>query len=114
FDRLRDAVARYTPEYASAEAGISVEDLFKATEIFAKARTGAASSGTGSNMSPCANLAEHLLECLNVVCGRYRRAGDPVLNQSVLTHAAIQEGVSPPLPLWDLSPKMASHPDVGF
>jgi anaerobic selenocysteine-containing dehydrogenase len=35
-------------------------------------------------MGPHSNLAEHLVECLNVVCGRYARAGDRVANPGVL------------------------------
>ena len=35
-------------------------------------------------MGAHSNLAEHLIECLNVVCGRYARAGDRVPNPGVL------------------------------
>jgi anaerobic selenocysteine-containing dehydrogenase len=34
-------------------------------------------------MAPRSNLSEHLYECLNVVCGRYPRAGDAVPNPGV-------------------------------
>lgn len=112
--RLRDAVARYTPEYAASEAGIDAEDIREATRMFATAKTGCAMSGTGTNMTPHANLAEHLLECLNAICGRYRRAGDEVLNQSALYEHTVQEGVDGPFHIWDVSPRMASHPDVGY
>jgi anaerobic selenocysteine-containing dehydrogenase len=36
-------------------------------------------------MAPHSNLAEHLIECLNVVCGRYARVGDQVPNPGVIS-----------------------------
>jgi len=113
-DRLRAAVARYTPEYAEAESGVPADDLRAAARMFGAARRGATSSGTGSNMAPFANLADHLLECLNVVCGRYRRAGETIINPSILSAGPVSEGVWPPFPIWDHSPKMASHPEAGW
>jgi anaerobic selenocysteine-containing dehydrogenase len=113
-DRLRGAVARYTPEYAEAESGVPADELRAAARLFGGARRGATSSGTGSNMAPFANLADHLLECLNVVCGRYRRTGEPIVNPSILSAGAVSEGVYPPYPIWDHSPKMASHPEAGW
>src|SRR5690606_24197652 len=88
-DALRNAVEPFTPEYVSRRAGVP-EDLFiSATELFARqSRSGAAASGTGPNMAPRSNLADHLIECLNVVCGRYPRAGDPIANPGVMSPPA--------------------------
>jgi anaerobic selenocysteine-containing dehydrogenase len=113
-EALRTAVARYTPEYAARESGVPAEDLILAAHTFAQAATGSAQSGTGANMAPHANLAEHLLECLNIVCGRYRRAGDPIISPSILSAGEVTEGVYPAFPIWEHSPTMASHPDVGW
>ncbi|MDB5447403.1 MAG: hypothetical protein JWQ97_2720 [Phenylobacterium sp.] len=113
-DQLRQAVARYTPEHAQAESGVPADDLRAAARLFGRGPRGATSSGTGSNMAPFANLADHLLECLNIVCGRYRRAGEAVTNPGILSAGPVSEGVYPAYPIWDHSPKMASHPDVGW
>jgi anaerobic selenocysteine-containing dehydrogenase len=113
-DALAAAVRRYTPERAEIESGVPAEDLRRAARLFATARRGHAVSGTGTNMAPFANLAEHLLECLNAVCGRYQRAGDRVANPSLLHDVPVQEGVDGAYPVWDHSPRMASHPDVGW
>ena len=82
---LRAAVEPFTPEYVAARAGIDAGDLARATELFATARSGTAGSGTGPNMAPFSNLAVHLIEALNVVCGRFRREGDPIPNPGLLT-----------------------------
>lgn len=89
-DELRDAVAPFTPEYVEARAGISQAVLAAVAEMFTKPfedgrrKRGSAASGTGPNMAPHSNLTEHLLECLNVVCGRFARPGDRVPNPGVL------------------------------
>ena len=113
-DTLREVLARFTPEHAEQESGVSAVALREAARMFGLAKTGSTMSGTGANMAPHANLAEHLLECLNVVCGRYRRAGERIISPSILSAGAVREGVHPPYPIWDHSPKMASHPDVGW
>jgi anaerobic selenocysteine-containing dehydrogenase len=41
-----------------------------------ESRNGVARTGTGPNMAARSNLAEHLYEGLNVLCGRFLRAGD--------------------------------------
>jgi anaerobic selenocysteine-containing dehydrogenase len=83
---LRRAVQPFNAEYVERRAGIAGGKLREAAQMFAwPAKRGAAISGTGPNMSPHSNLAEHLIECLNVVCGRYARAGERMPNPGVLS-----------------------------
>jgi len=83
--QLRAAVDPFTPDYVAARADVPKSDLLRAAETFAlTGKRGSAASGTGPNMAAHSNLAEHLIECLNVVCGRYARPGDPVSNPGVL------------------------------
>ena len=85
---LRRAVAPFTPDYVAARAGIAAADLHRAAAMFADGpRRGVAHAGTGVTMAPRSNLADHLFECLNVICGRYLRAGEPVANPGVLSPA---------------------------
>jgi anaerobic selenocysteine-containing dehydrogenase len=102
-DGLRRGVEPFTPEYVAARAGIPASQLRQAAELFAlRAKRGAAISGTGPDMAPHSNLAEHLIECLNVVCGRYLRAGDRVANPGVLNPPKPRRArVIPPRRSWE-------------
>lgn len=75
-DELRAAVAPADPDTVATGTGIPRAQLIEAARAFGRAGSGMATSGTGANMGPESNLAEHLLEALNVVCGRFPRAGD--------------------------------------
>jgi anaerobic selenocysteine-containing dehydrogenase len=84
-DALRTAVLPFTPEYVERRAGVARHKLREAVELFARqSRRGTAITSTGPNMAAHSNLSEHLFECLNVVCGRFLRAGEPVPNPGVL------------------------------
>ncbi|TAL01598.1 MAG: nitrate reductase [Rhodospirillaceae bacterium] len=82
---LRDAVAPFTPDYVARRARIP-EELFRAAvKIFAQeSRRGITMTGTGPDMAMHSNLANHLIESLNVVCGRFPREGEAVANTGVL------------------------------
>jgi anaerobic selenocysteine-containing dehydrogenase len=91
-DTLRDAVRRFTPDVVARRTGVGAGDLMAAARMFAgsaanadgaRRKRGSAASGTGVDMGPHSNLAEHLLECLNVVCGRFAREGDRLTNPGI-------------------------------
>lgn len=102
-DALRAAVEPFTPDYVAGRAGISTDDLISATELFARqCRRGAATSATGPDMSPHSNLAEHLVETLNVVCGRFVREGEEVPNPgAILPRWPRQAEVMPAQRWWE-------------
>jgi anaerobic selenocysteine-containing dehydrogenase len=83
-DELRAAVAGATPSAAAEVCGVEAAAIEEAARIFGSGRRGMATSGTGPDMGPWANLAEHLLQALNVVCGRFPREGDRFANGGVL------------------------------
>jgi anaerobic selenocysteine-containing dehydrogenase len=89
-EALRAAVDPFTPEEVARRCDISAEALVEMTRAFAaphadgRRKRGAAVSGTGPDMGPWSNLAEHLVECLNVLCGRFAREGDRIGNPGVL------------------------------
>ena len=83
-ESLADAVRWFTPEYAAQRCGVSQSDIIEAATMFAHGPTGTAGTGTGPSMSPYPSLMEHLIITLNVVCGRWLRAGEIAESRSLL------------------------------
>jgi anaerobic selenocysteine-containing dehydrogenase len=99
---LRAALEPFTPDYVAHRAGINADDLFAAAKLFAHdCKRGGAASGTGPNMAPHSNLAEHLIETLNVVCGRYARAGEEVANPGIVNPRNPKAEVMPAPRWWE-------------
>ena len=96
-DALRMAVEPYDPAYVAARAGVSAQDLVAAARMFASARRGTAVTGTGPDMGPFSNLAEHLIQALNVVCGRFPRGGEQIPNPGIVgpRQAKVARAISP-------------------
>lgn len=84
---LRAAVAPLTPDYVEARAGLERGQIREVANLFANARCSASCASTGPNMAPFSNLSQHLIDCLNVICGRFLRAGDPVHRIQVMNPA---------------------------
>ncbi|CAB4873473.1 unannotated protein [freshwater metagenome] len=99
-DELRAAVDAFTPDYVERRAGVPTDQVREAARLFAQGPTGSVSTGTGPNMAPHSTLTEHLSVCLNTLCGRYLRAGEPLLNPGgVLTPpGAVRAQAIPPMP----------------
>ena len=104
-DDLRGAVEPFTPEVVAATCGVAVADFRAAASIFGRAGSGMATTGTGPDMGPHANLAEHLVQALNVVCGRYPRPGDALAGVAVL-------GSAKPLPAQVVAPDRTWETDA--
>lgn len=105
-DALRRAVAPMTVERVAAVTGVAPGEIRRATRMFGAAAKGMAASGTGVDMGPFSNLAEHLLSCLNVVCGRFPRAGEPHAHPAVLrAPRPARAEVAPPDRSWLRGPK---------
>jgi len=88
-EELEVALEGFDPKYVEARAGVSAAQMQEAARLFARGPRGYASSGTGPDMAPRPSLSEHLISCLNTVCGRYLREGEKLPNPGVL---------APPLP----------------
>ncbi len=111
-DRLRAAVAPFTPDHVAARTGIDVDMLHHAARLFASAHRQSALTGTGSAMALNSNLSEHLIEAFTAICGGYRRSGDPLRNIGYYDGMAMREMVLPPRRSWEAGPKLHTV-DIG-
>ena len=105
--KLRQAVEPFTLDYVSARVDVPAAQITAAARMFAlEARKGPAITGTGPNMAARSNLAQHMIDVLNVVCGRFRRAGDPIDNPGILNpQTDVHAEVIAPNRSWTTGPK---------
>ncbi|WP_257538485.1 molybdopterin-dependent oxidoreductase [Sphingobium sp. CFD-1] len=106
-DELQAAVASFAPDQVARAAQIVEADLRAAARMFARTGTrGIAVTGTGVDMGPHSNLAEHLVESLNVICGRFVRDGELVENPGLVLNAGPKPAqvVNLPRP-WESGPQ---------
>lgn len=111
-ERLAANVADYNLDFTADRVGVSKEKIASAAEIFVKAERAHAGSGTGTCMAPNSNLAEFLLESLNVVCGAFRKAGDRVPNVNPILGWPPVDSVIGPNRTWEHGPKCRTE-DIG-
>ena len=84
-DLLKQAVESFDTDLVANIADVPAESLWEAARTFARdGRRGCAATGTGPSMSPFSNLMEQLVGCLNVICGRFIRAGERIDNPGLL------------------------------
>ena len=106
-DTLRAAVEPFTPERIARRADVPAADLVEAARIFSGAERGMANAGTGPNMSGRGNLTEYLLLCLNTLCGRWLREGEPIPNPGVMLPPTFSKAQpSGPRPGWGFGEKL--------
>ncbi|HSW17932.1 MAG TPA: molybdopterin-dependent oxidoreductase [Ramlibacter sp.] len=86
-DALAEAVRDYTPEYVADRAGVPVEALLEAARTFGRGRRGGVVCSTGPSFATRSNLTYYLALCINTVCGRWERAGEPAPFPNVLLPA---------------------------
>lgn len=102
---LREAVAPFEAGMVTRRAGLQEGQLRTAAEMFARdSERGPATTGTGNNFGPHSNVAQHMADLLNVVCGRYLREGDRTLFEMLNPEGPIYPEVIPPMRTWEHVP----------
>jgi len=85
---LRNAVDPFTPDIAEARSGLKPGAIRAIADVFARQNNrGPVLTGTGPNMSQYSNLAVHMVQLLNVICGRFPRAGSKITSVDMLNPA---------------------------
>lgn len=100
FDALMQRLQMFTLDVASNITGLEVNAISEACDLFAgqideRSKRGQATSGTGPDMGANGNITEHLLKCLNAICGRYNRVGDRVSGSLMTPNMAPMAAVVP-------------------
>ncbi|MFE3060469.1 molybdopterin-dependent oxidoreductase [Nocardia sp. NPDC059239] len=100
--KLARALEHITPGSVSADTGVDPGDIVLAARRFGTATRGMVTTGTGPDMSVWSNLNEHLWQLLNVICGRFPRAGELQAEYGVLTSSQSRQAeVVPPGRPWE-------------
>lgn len=101
-DRLRDALSALDADVVTQRTGITPDQVQAAARIFAhNGQRGFVTVGTGPSMAAHSNLADHLAETINVLCGRFNRAGDVVRSAGLLDPRRAIAQVVPPTRPWE-------------
>lgn len=99
---LETAVSAAIPSFVATHTGVPEDQLVLTARTFGRARKGMARGGTGPDMGPYSNLTEHLITCLNVICGRYAREGDVYTDAGALKGMEFPRAqVAPPTRSWE-------------
>lgn len=83
-EALKAAVQPFTLERVSKRAGVPIEQLKEAAQLYGSFEKGSIALGTGPNMSGFGNIAEYLSLVLMTLRGHWRKEGELKRNVGIL------------------------------
>lgn len=103
---LAEAVEPFDPNVVEHRAGLVAGSLREIADLFARQHSsGPALTGTGPNMSQFSNLGVHMVQLLNVVCGRFPKEGQLTTYVDMLNAPKdVYAEVVPPARPWEKFP----------
>ena len=108
-DRIADleaAVASFTPEMVERCSDLQPGQIRAATQMFARdCKAGAPMRRQALCMAPFSNLSQHLIDTMNIICGRFRRAGDRAVADMVSAKTLLYAEVIAPPRSWEAHPE---------
>lgn len=106
-EKLRDAVAGFTPEYVAARAGLAKQDLIAAAQTIIAAESGDTALGVGPSMATRGILTSYLALCIQTLRGWWAKEGAPVSRPKVLSARRDWRAQPlPPSPGWGFGVKL--------
>jgi anaerobic selenocysteine-containing dehydrogenase len=103
---LKAAVAPFSADMAERSAGLERGEIRAVAELFARdCKAGAAYAATGPSMAPFSNLTQHLIDTLNIIGGRFRRAGDKAVVDMLGAKSGFYAQVVAPPRSWQAVPE---------
>ena len=111
---LKAEVEAFDLEMVSDRTGVPKDTIIEAARLFSAGPRGSAITGTGPEMGAHPNLTQHLVASLNIVCGRFYRAGDQIPNPGMLAPPAPKVAQVAEVPLaWGRGVRCRVNPELG-
>ncbi len=94
-DKLRDAIADFTPEYAASVSGVPADDIRRIAREFAGAESAAAYGRMGLSTQGFGSIAQWAINLMNMLTGNLDREGGALFSEpaiDVLTNGLLGKG----------------------
>lgn len=110
--RVRDCVARYTPESVTGVCGIEPETIREVARSFASARHAAAYGRMGASVQRFGTLAHWAIDLLNIVTGNLDREGGVLFPKPAVSLAFVGPKPGQPVEFGRIQSPVGGHDEI--